>query len=189
MLAGQFSQYFSDRRALLPYSLLGLVAGLLSAAAVLLFEWQIAALGSLWLGEGSPDSFESLPAWQRFAIPCGAAVALGAIYHILSPSFREVGIVHVLSRMHSHYGQLPFRNALVQFFGGSLSLAAGISGGREGPGVHLGAALLRCRRQPVLAHQLAGAAREAVRVEADELNARHVRHDHATGAPLLQEAR
>jgi H+/Cl- antiporter ClcA len=43
--------------------------------------------------------------------------------------------------MHSHYGQLPLRNALVQFFGGAVALAGGHSGGREGPGVQLGAAI------------------------------------------------
>ena len=141
MLAGQLSRYFSDYRALLPYSLLGLIAGLLSAAAVLAFEWQIEALASLWMDEGSPDNFEGLPAWQRFLIPFSAATLLGLVFSLLKAEDRETGIVHVLSRMHSHYGQLPVRNALVQFFGGAISLASGMSGGREGPGVHLGAAI------------------------------------------------
>lgn len=141
MQAGQFSQYFSDYRALLPYSLLGLVAGLLSAAAVLAFEWTINGLGYLWMSEGSPDGFEALSPELRFAVPVLAATVLGLAYTWLKPDDREVGIVHVLSRMHSHYGQLPLRNALVQFFGGALALASGHSGGREGPGVHLGAAM------------------------------------------------
>jgi H+/Cl- antiporter ClcA len=141
MRASQLSQYFSDQRALLPYSLLGVFAGLFSAAAVLAFEWQIEAIGALWMGDGSPDDFESLPAWQRFAIPGGAAILLGAIFSALKPEHRETGIVHVVSRMDSHYGQLPLRNALVQFFGGAVSLGSGLSGGREGPAVHLGAAI------------------------------------------------
>ncbi len=141
MQAGKYFQNLSDHRALLPYALLGLVAGLLSAAAVLAFEWQIQALGYLWMGSGSPDGFESLPAWQRFAIPMAAAAVLGIVFGVLKPEDRETGIVHVLSRMHSHYGQLPLRNALVQFFGGALALAGGHSGGREGPGVQLGAAI------------------------------------------------
>ena len=49
--------------------------------------------------------------------------------------------MHVLSRMHSHYSVLPLKNTLVQFFGGVFSLATGQSGGREGPGIHLGGAL------------------------------------------------
>ena len=141
MHAGQLSRYFSENRALLPYSLLGLVAGLLSAGAILAFEWQIQALASLWMAEGSPDNFEALPGWQRFAIPLVTALLLGLVFSVLKPEDRETGIVHVLSRMHSHYGQLPLRNALVQFFGGAISLAGGLSGGREGPGVHLGGAI------------------------------------------------
>lgn len=141
MQPGQFSQYFSDYRALLPYSLLGIAAGLLSAAAVLCFELAINGLGYLWMGKGSPDAFESLPPAERFAIPVVAAALLGLLYARLRPEDREVGIVHVLSRMHSHYGQLPLRNAVVQFLGGVVALASGHSGGREGPGVHLGAAM------------------------------------------------
>ncbi len=141
MQPGQYFQNLSDYRALLPYSLLGLAAGLLSAAAVLLFEWAIQGIGTLWLGAASPDGFEGLPAWQRFSIPVGVAAFLGVLFSTLKPEDRETGIVHVLSRMHSHYGQLPLRNALVQFFGGALALAGGHSGGREGPGVQLGAAI------------------------------------------------
>lgn len=141
MQAGQLSRYFSDYRALLPYSLLGLVAGLLSAAAIFAFEWQIEVLGSLWMDQGSPDNFEAMPAWQRFLVPFAATLLLGFLYSLLKPEDRESGIVHVLSRMHSHYGVLPFRNAVVAFFGGAISLASGLSGGREGPGVHLGGAI------------------------------------------------
>ena len=43
--------------------------------------------------------------------------------------------------MHTHYGVLPLRNALLQFIGGAFALATGQSGGREGPGVHLGGAI------------------------------------------------
>ena len=141
MQPGQISQYFSDRRALLPYSLLGIAAGLLSAGAVLCFEWTIEALGWLWLGENSPDGFETLTPAERFTMPLLAALALGLVYSWLKPDDRETGIVHVLSRMHSHYGHLPLKNALVQFSCGALALASGHSGGREGPGVHLGAAM------------------------------------------------
>ena len=49
MQPGHFSQYFSDYRALLPYSLLGIAAGLLSAGAVLCFEQAINGLGYLWI--------------------------------------------------------------------------------------------------------------------------------------------
>lgn len=68
-------------------------------------------------------------------------MVLGIIFSFLKPENRETGIVHVLSRMHTHYGILPARNALLQFIGGAFALASGQSGGREGPGVHLGGAV------------------------------------------------
>jgi CIC family chloride channel protein len=141
MKPGQYTQLFSNYRALLPYSLLGVLAGIASAGVIMGFDLLIRVMGSAWLGDAGPESFENLAAWQRFGLPVAGAMLLGTIFSSLQPNDREVGIVHVLSRMDSHYGQLPIRNALVQFFGGAIALASGQSGGREGPGVHLGAAI------------------------------------------------
>jgi CIC family chloride channel protein len=137
----QLSQYFSDYRALLPYSLLGIIAGICSALAVLLFDNLIIVFSGLWLPGGEGEGFSGLSSWQRFALPATGALVLGLVFSRIAASDREVGIVHVLSRMRSHYGQLPLRNALVQLLGGAIALATGQSGGREGPGVHLGAAI------------------------------------------------
>lgn len=141
MRFGAYTQLFSDYRAVLPYSVLGVLAGIVSAAVILAFDWLITGTSSLWLGDLAPEDFESLPPWLRFALPVLGAAALGLAYTKLIPGDREVGIVHVLSRMESHYGNLPMRNALVQFFAGAIAIATGQSGGREGPGVHLGAAI------------------------------------------------
>ncbi len=134
-----FRHYFTDYRALLPYSALGIVAGILAALVILLFDQLIELISHLWLQK--EQGFASLPPWQRFALPSGGAFLLGVLFLRLAPEDREVGIVHVLSRMHSHYGHLPMRNLLVQLGGGAIALATGQSGGREGPGVHLGAAI------------------------------------------------
>ena len=123
------------------YSLLGIVGGLASGLIVLGFEISIVELGALWGAGETGEGFETLAPWQAFALPFGGALLLGMVYQMLRPEDRETGIVHVLSRMHSHYGALPLRNALVQFFGGAFALATGQSGGREGPGVHLGGAV------------------------------------------------
>jgi CIC family chloride channel protein len=124
----------------LAYALLGIVAGLVSGLAVIAFERGIDELALLWgVGDGG-EGFEALPGSMRFAIPVVGAVLLGLAFTLLRNEDREVGIVHVISRLHGNYGILPWRNAVVQFIGGVLSLASGQSGGREGPGVHLGGA-------------------------------------------------
>jgi len=51
-----------------------------------------------------------------------------------------VGIVHLLDYLRFRKQQLPFSNAVVQFFGGLIAIVSGHSVDREGPGVHLGAA-------------------------------------------------
>jgi CIC family chloride channel protein len=149
MKPGQYTQLFTDYRALLPYSLLGILAGVTSALVILGFYFLITRISSLWLGDYGAESFENLASWQQFALPVAGAVVMGVIFSALRPNDREVGIVHVLSRMDSHYGQLPIRNALVQFFGAAIALSTGQSGGREGPGVHLGAAV-----NSAIAHRL-----------------------------------
>ncbi len=127
--------------SILAYSVLGVVGGVASGLLVLAFELGIRELSTRFGVGDSGDGFESLPRWMIFALPAGGATLLGLAYTLLKPQDRETGIVHVLSRMHSHYSILPMRNALVQFFGGVFGLATGQSGGREGPGVHLGGAI------------------------------------------------
>ena len=140
-LLGQYRRYLTNYESALAYALLGVVGGVASGLVVIAFEVSIRQLASLWgVGDGG-DAFEALPQWLLFALPAGGGVLLGLAFWALKPEDREVGIVHVLSRMHSHYGVLPLRNALVQFVGGAFALATGQSGGREGPGVHLGGAV------------------------------------------------
>ncbi|RLQ21128.1 chloride channel protein [Seongchinamella sediminis] len=140
-LINNYRRYLSNYDSVLAYSLLGVIGGLASGLLVLAFEQAIIQLAALWDVGDNGDGFESLAPEWRFALPVAGALLLGLGYHFLSSENREVGIVHVLSRMHSHYGVLPARNAVLQFFAGAFALASGQSGGREGPGVHLGGAV------------------------------------------------
>lgn len=125
----------------LAYAFLGIVAGLLSGGVVIAFEHSIEQLALIWGVGDRAEGFEALSAAQRFALPAIGGLVLGIGFSLLRPADREVGIVHVISRLYSNYGMLPWRNALVQFLGGAIALATGQSGGREGPGVHLGGAI------------------------------------------------
>ncbi len=140
-LLKNYRRYLTKYDAALSYSVLGVVGGVASGLVVLLFELAIKEMAGLFgVGHGG-EGFENLPQWMAFALPAGGATLLGVLYMLLKPEDRETGIVHVISRMHSHYGALPLRNALLQFFAGAFALGTGQSGGREGPGVHLGAAI------------------------------------------------
>ncbi len=139
-LLDNYRRLLTNYDSVLAYALLGVVGGIASGLIVLAFELAISQLAGVW-GVAGGEDFESLPRWLAFALPVCGAIVLGLAFSALRPEDREIGIVHVLSRMHSHYGALPWRNAVVQFIGGTFALATGQSGGREGPGVHLGGAI------------------------------------------------
>ena len=137
----KYRSYLTNYDAVLSYSVLGVIGGVASGLVVLAFELAISEAAWLFgVGNGG-EAFEDLPQWMAFALPAGGAAVLGLLYTLLKPDERETGVVHVISRMHSHYGALPLRNALLQFIAGAFALATGQSGGREGPGVHLGGAV------------------------------------------------
>lgn len=140
-LISHYRHLLTNYDSVLAYSLLGVIGGVASGLVILGFEQAIVFLAGLWGVGNAGEDFESLEPIYRFALPAGGALLLGLCYHFLNREDREVGIVHVLSRMHSHYGALPARNAILQFVGGAFALATGQSGGREGPGVHLGGAV------------------------------------------------
>ena len=140
-LFNKYRRLLANYESVLSYSLLGIIGGIASGLVVLAFELSIGELAGLWGVGRNGEGFEELPQWARFSLPVVGALVLGAAYSFLKPEDRETGVVHVLSRMHTHYGAMPARNAIIQFVGGAFALSTGQSGGREGPGVHLGGAV------------------------------------------------
>lgn len=128
----------STTNALPQLALLGLIVGLLAGLTVILFRESIEFLQGLYLS--SEHDYRSISALQRFWIPVLGALFLGLCFHFLPKGIRQIGVVHVMERLAYHQGKLPYQNALVQFFGAIAAMGSGLSLGREGPGVHLGAA-------------------------------------------------
>jgi H+/Cl- antiporter ClcA len=126
-------------KLLLRISLLGAVTGLLAGVLVILFRFSIEWSQSLFLPEGQVGNYEALPGWLRFLLPVGGALLLALVFERLPAERRSVGIVHVLDYLRFRKQRLPFRNAIVQFFGGLVAIVSGNSVDREAPGVHLGA--------------------------------------------------
>ena len=117
--------------------LLGAVAGLGTSLIIVAFR-ELIAFGQNWLLSGGVDDFESLLPLERLGFTVGGGLFLGLIFQYLGTS-GSVGVAHVIERVSYHYGRLPLRNTLVQFFGAAVCIISGQSVGREGPAIHLGA--------------------------------------------------
>jgi len=121
---------------------MAITVGALAAMLVLGFRWLIESGQQLFLPGGSLGNYESLPPLARVALPVAGGLALALIYSRIPTRHRDVGIAHVLSNVRTR-GMivLPFSQACLQFFAGALAIVSGHSVDREGPSVHLGAAL------------------------------------------------
>ena len=119
---------------------LGILTGLLAGAIIIALRLLIESLQASFLPGANPENYEALSLWMRFLLPFVGALLIGIIFHLLYKGSIQVGVVHVMERLAYHQGSLPIRNFLAQFVGAAISIIAGHSVGREGPGVHLGAA-------------------------------------------------
>ncbi len=119
---------------------LGFISGILAGGVIVLFRLFIESGFILWHTGDSTGDFESAPWWFRLALPTLGGILVGFILHKVGKHYRQVGVGHVLERMTFHQGYLNWRNALVQFLIGGLTIATGQSVGKEGPGIHLGSA-------------------------------------------------
>lgn len=135
-----FRQRLAAEDALLPLSLLGICAGLLTGIVMLAFRFLIEWPLSHVLPEHSPENFEALSSYAHFLMPISGALILGIVIQLIFKQAPRVGVFHVIERLNVHHGHLPLKNAVVQFFAGSFAIISGQSAGREGPAVHLGAA-------------------------------------------------
>lgn len=134
----QFRYSLSFVDALPQLTLLGLGVGLLTGLIIIAFRLAIEVPLGVVL-PGGPDDFESLDPTVR-SLLLGSGLFLTYLLLLLAGrQARQVSVSHVLDRLHNFQGNLPWRNWVVQFFGGILCIVSGQSVGREGPAVHLGA--------------------------------------------------
>ena len=119
---------------------LGVVSGLVAGAVIILFRFLIELSQTALLGLDDPEAYETLSMAARFLIPAAGGLLIGLIFSRVKKHFTQVGVVHVYERLVSHQGHMPWQNFFLQFIGALISIASGHSVGREGPGIHLGAA-------------------------------------------------
>ncbi len=136
----QFRLQLARPDAILSLSLLGLVAGVLAALTIIAFRLLVDYLQVHLLPVQAAEDYESLtPLWRLGAAVTGGLL-VGVLFRFTRESSHTVGVLHTLERLAHHQGRLPWRNAVVQFLGGAVTMIAGHSVGREGPSAHLGAA-------------------------------------------------
>jgi len=121
-------------------ALLGLCCGILVGGVIVFFRFTIEAVQISFLPGGLVENYEALSITTRLILASAGALLIGLLYQWVAKDHREVGVVHVMERLAYHQAHLPFKNALLQFAGAAISLICGHSAGREGPGIHLGAA-------------------------------------------------
>jgi chloride channel protein, CIC family len=119
---------------------LAVVTGLLASLVIIAFRLFIDYGQILIFPTGEIEGFTHLPWPWVLGLPIVGSLLIGLLFHGLRPEQRNTGVVHVIERLSSHQGRLPWQNALRQFFGAGIALISGLSVGREGPSVHLGAA-------------------------------------------------
>ncbi|TPV56889.1 chloride channel protein [Aestuariibacter sp. GS-14] len=131
-------QELAHPRTSVQLCLLGIVAGVTSALLIVLFRLGIDWIQSLGLYLLSQFQLGSTFDW--FILPIAAAILILVIAFFTGFKHYRLGIPFVIHRVKRHYGHIPWRTTVNQFFGGMLALAGGFVVGREGPSVHLGAA-------------------------------------------------
>ncbi len=126
--------------ALVALSAIGVVAGLVVGVVIVAFrlvtEQTLVVAGLM----DDAENFEALPWEWRLALPVGGGLLLGLMFRLAPIGARQVGPGHVMAQLASHAGRMPWRNAVMQFVGGAVSIVCGHSVGREGPVIHVGAA-------------------------------------------------
>jgi CIC family chloride channel protein len=126
--------------ALPQLALLGVCSGLVSGMVILLFRLVFETAQISFLPAANPENYEALSVTWRFFLPVLGGFCIGILFQLMPKDTVQIGVVHVLERLIYHQGYLPVKNFLLQFIGAAISIVCGHSVGREGPGIHLGAA-------------------------------------------------
>lgn len=126
--------------AILALSVLGIIAGVLAGVTIVALRLLIQQAQLMLFPDIPPEDYEELAPHMRLLIPLTGGVLVGILFHFTPEKSHRVGVTHILERLAYHQGRLPWRNAVVQFIGGAISIISGHSVGREGPSAHLGTA-------------------------------------------------
>jgi len=132
--------HLSRPDALLMLVMIGLLAGVLAGAVIVIFRFAVEGTLAGVLPGQHDENFEGLPGWLRLMLPILGGLAIGLLFRWKGNGQTLMGVGRVLERLTYHQGYIGFREFLLQFAGAAIALISGQSVGREGPHVYLGAA-------------------------------------------------
>ena len=135
-----FRRQLANVDALPQLCVLGLVSGVITGTVMVAFRLLLEAGAVLYMPQGDPEAFEGLSPWLRALLPIVAVTLIGLLLYRQRSAARKLGVSHVIERLTYHQGRFPLRNWLNQWWVGVVSVLGGLSAGREGPAIHLGAA-------------------------------------------------
>lgn len=117
--------------------------GLLGAYGAIAFRFLIRTAHELFFGTElySLTVLEGLPWWQRLTMPTLGGLLVGLVVWRLAPEVRGSGIPEVMEAVARRGGAIRARVVLTKAIAASLTIGSGGSAGREGPIVHIGAAI------------------------------------------------
>ncbi len=121
-----------------------LVIGLTVAHAAIGFWELIRVVQWIAFRTASEELFPQvalLPWWQVLFLPAIGGVFIGLFLQNVMGRQRMLSVADVIESRTLHGGRVDLRTAMLNAVGTSASLGVGASAGREGPVVHLGAAI------------------------------------------------
>ncbi len=114
---------------------LSLMIGAFAGLGALFFQWLLTAIWHL-----SYDVAE-LPWYLRLFLPAAGGLLAGIIISRFSPESAGGGTGYVVESIHHRGGRVPARSGPFKILVSALTIGSGGSGGREGPIMHIGAAV------------------------------------------------
>jgi CIC family chloride channel protein len=132
------------RSDVLLLSLLAMVVGLLAGAAGVVFREGVLLVQLAFYGtslERLSVHTATLSWWHILIAPAVGGLIVGPLVHFLLPGRRAHGLADVIEASALRGGRLEVRTGIIAALANVLSIGAGASVGREGPAVHLGAAV------------------------------------------------
>ena len=125
-------------------AMLSVFVGLVGGAMVIALREGILFFQSNFYGapgERLYDTVAVLPWWQVLAVPTFGGLAVGILLKFGMPGGRPQGVADVIEVSALKGGRMSMTTGLRAAVINALSIGSGASVGREGPAVHLGAAL------------------------------------------------